>query len=311
MRNLAVAVTTLTRIPVPGRLVAGGDAARATVWFPVVGALIGLVVGGVLVGAGALLGVDGQEGVATLPAAAAHAAGVAGPASSSAVLWVAAVLAVLTEVVLTGVLHLDGLADTADGLAGRDREHRLAIMKDHANGVYGVTAIVLDLLLKAACLAALLDVGLASSPWVASSTGAASITGAAGWVVVLVLVCACYTVSRTAMLPLARALPYARAEGTGRAVIEGITTGRVIASVAVAAVLLGAGVPVAAAGLAASGSAVVNVPLTVTGLVAVATVVTVAVGLGARRLLGGVTGDILGATAELTLLAGLVVVLLF
>src|SRR5918999_885579 len=54
---------------------------------------------------------------------------------------------------VTGALHVDGLADSADGLAGRDRDHALAIMRDHAVGTYGACALVLDLLAKTVALA--------------------------------------------------------------------------------------------------------------------------------------------------------------
>lgn len=256
MRHLAVAVTTLTRVRLPGRLVAGGDAARSTMWFPLVGAGIGLVVGAVLLGV----------------------------ALATRWVLVAAVLAVAVEVVLTGALHLDGLADSADGLAGRSREQRLAIMKDHASGVYGVTAVVLDLLLKTACLAALLGSGL-------------------GPVGLLVVLAGGYALSRTAFLPLARALPYARAQGTGRAVIDGVTTGHVLVAFTWVAVVVAGGVAVAAT----VGPS--QVGLACLAMVAAAVVTAGAVGLGARRLLGGITGDVLGATAELVLLAGLVVAL--
>lgn len=245
MRDLAVAVTTLTRVRAPGRLLAGGSPARSTLWFPLVGTGIGLVTGGVLVGSAWLTG--------------------------SA--WVAAGLAVAVEVVLTGALHLDGLADSADGLAGRTREQRLAIMKDHATGVYGVAAVVLDLLLKAACLGAL----------AASGTGDAR---------TVLLLGGCYTVSRTAFLPLARALPYARAEGTGKAVIEGLTTRRLVAAL----------------GLALGLVVVLTAPswLAASRMILAGAVAAGLVGLAARARLGGVTGDVLGATAELSLLATLV-----
>jgi adenosylcobinamide-GDP ribazoletransferase len=57
---------------------------------------------------------------------------------------------------LTGGLHEDGLADTADGIGGgRDRDSKLAIMRDSRIGTYGVMALVLGLIVKAACLGAL------------------------------------------------------------------------------------------------------------------------------------------------------------
>ena len=62
--------------------------------------------------------------------------------------WLSALLAVLAGLLLTGAIHEDGLADTADGaLGGHDRNSRLAIMHDSRHGTYGVLAIVLTPLL--------------------------------------------------------------------------------------------------------------------------------------------------------------------
>lgn len=56
---------------------------------------------------------------------------------------------------LTGGLHLDGVSDTADGLAVTDPNRRLAVMKDSATGAFGVMAITLIVLLKSAALSEL------------------------------------------------------------------------------------------------------------------------------------------------------------
>jgi adenosylcobinamide-GDP ribazoletransferase len=64
-----------------------------------------------------------------------------------------AVLTVTAWKVLTGGLHLDGLADCLDGLAGRDREHRLAIMRDSRIGTFGAVGLVLFLMLEVAAVA--------------------------------------------------------------------------------------------------------------------------------------------------------------
>lgn len=65
-----------------------------------------------------------------------------------------ALLAVGLGILITGAFHEDGLADTADGLGGgASREQRLAIMKDSRIGTYGVLALVLCLAIKAAALA--------------------------------------------------------------------------------------------------------------------------------------------------------------
>ncbi|HEX9776179.1 MAG TPA: adenosylcobinamide-GDP ribazoletransferase [Actinomycetota bacterium] len=117
------AVSLLTRVPTR----AGEDTARATVWIPVVGALVGLAVAGVFVALDLLL--------------------------SS---LVAALLAIAAGVLLTGALHEDGLADVADAFgAGADRGRTLEIMKDPRHGTYGVLALVLSIGVRAAALAAL------------------------------------------------------------------------------------------------------------------------------------------------------------
>ena len=135
MKSLAAAISFLTRLPV-GRIIAfdATDVARSAAWFPLVGALIG-----------------------SICAAAAY---LLRPHLPPALV---AVLLIVLDALLTGALHFDGLADTADGLGGgRDRDHILRIMRDHAIGSYGGTALVLLIVLKAAAYNILLftDKGL-------------------------------------------------------------------------------------------------------------------------------------------------------
>jgi adenosylcobinamide-GDP ribazoletransferase len=119
-------VSFLTVLPVPsGAPPRSLDSAAG--WFPAVGALVGAIAGGVLVGTRPLVG-------------------------STA----AAALAVAALVVVTGALHQDGLADCADGLGIRDdRERRLAVMRDSAIGVFGALALILWILLLVTALAGL------------------------------------------------------------------------------------------------------------------------------------------------------------
>ena len=118
-------MTTLP-IPLPGTWSAG-DSGRASVWYPFVGLVIGAITW--LAWKGASL---------VLPA------------------WVAGVVTLVVWVVLTGGLHLDGLADCCDGLlASTSVERRLEIMKDPRVGAFGVIGLVLVLLLKAAALGSL------------------------------------------------------------------------------------------------------------------------------------------------------------
>ncbi|WNL45438.1 adenosylcobinamide-GDP ribazoletransferase [Dyella sp. BiH032] len=124
--GLLVAIGFLTRIPVPRQAFADASArTRSLCWYPAVGLLLGTLL---CVFAWAI-----RAWPPMLAAAATLAA------------WVA----------LTGALHLDGLADSADAWIGGlgDRERTLAIMKDPRSGPGGVVAVVLVLLLKFAALA--------------------------------------------------------------------------------------------------------------------------------------------------------------
>lgn len=254
MRGLVDATTFLTRVPLPTDRRRVPDLARAAAWFPVVGALLGAL----LVLVGALI-------------------------SGWTSALVAAVLVVGLEVVLTGALHLDGLADVADGTGGRDREQRLRIMKDHATGAYGTAAITLALLLETALLVGLL-IGLVSplgAPWFAPTWLLP------GWVTLALIGAGAWSLSRAAMLPVALLLPYARDEGTGRSVVEGLAPRQVV---------LGSLLPLVLCVLLGwSGMA----------MLAGAALATLVVGWLAHRLFGGATGDVLGATAQAALLGAL------
>ena len=126
--GLLAALGLLTRVPVPARVFADPAArARSLAWYPVVGLLLGVAL--------AVLAWCLQESPSLLGAA----------------------LLLLAWVWLTGGLHLDGLADSADAWVGGlgDRERTLAIMKDPRSGPAGVSAVVLVLLLKFAALVSL------------------------------------------------------------------------------------------------------------------------------------------------------------
>lgn len=154
------ALQFLTRMPAPAW--AGwedGRLDRAAKWFPWVGVLVGLNCGVVFWAASHVF----NSGIAAAMALAAGA-------------------------LVTGALHEDGLADTADGLGGgRDRAHRLSIMKDSRIGTYGALALILTVALKLAALAQMQPVHA-----------------------LLVLVAA-HTASRAMMPVLILVLPYARA----------------------------------------------------------------------------------------------------
>lgn len=143
MKRLVAAVIFLTRLPVPGRWdIQASDIGRSTVFFPLIGASIGAIQCGVLAGAQRSTRWIGQHST-HLPALP---------------VLVLAVILVSLSVLITGALHLDGLADTADGFGGgRTRDDVLRIMRDHAVGAYGAIALILVLALKITSIAALIE----------------------------------------------------------------------------------------------------------------------------------------------------------
>jgi adenosylcobinamide-GDP ribazoletransferase len=231
VRGLAAAVAFLTRIPV-GRLVEldADDVALGAPALPLVGGAIGAFVAGIAEGAGH-----------ALPA------------------LVAAGLGLTAGAALTGALHLDALADSADALTKRG-EVALAIMREHTIGVYGATALFLDLLVKAGALATLV-----------AGTGAVGPAVAAG------------ALARAVPLVVASALPPLREQGLGTSVASRVSHIGVAAAVVVAVAL-----------------SLLAGPVTGLELTAVAVALTVAAILFYRHWLGGVTGDLLGAATEVT-----------
>jgi adenosylcobinamide-GDP ribazoletransferase len=230
--SFAVATAFFTRIPVTTPACGAEQLAGAAWAFPLIGAGIG--------------------GVAAFAFLLAQVLGLGD--------WPAAMLAVLAGVVLTGALHEDGLADTADGLiGGRYRNERLAIMRDSRHGTFGVLAIVLSVLLRGAALAGI---------------GEAIYAGLA--------LIAAHGASRAA-LPLAmRALAPARADGLGTA------AGRPRTLLALGALAIGLLVTLAALGPRRGAIAF--------GLAGAA---LFAFGVLAHRRIGGYTGDVLGAFQQI------------
>jgi adenosylcobinamide-GDP ribazoletransferase len=223
----------LTRLPMPAGLSPGPlpEAVRA---FPFAGAAIGTISGLVLAGlAGA-----GLPGLA--------AAGLT--------------LAVLA--LLTGGLHEDGLADMADGFGGDDRDSKLAIMRDSHIGTYGVMALTLGLLIKAACLASLAHT--------VTATAMIAVLAASG------------ALSRALIVWLMASTPAARADGLAHA--------------------MGQPSDVTARTALLAGGAIAGLLLLPTAGLVAALVIMGAGGLAAgltrhlaMRQVGGHTGDICGA----------------
>lgn len=231
--SLFAAIAFLTRIPIR-RAFSTEETARAAAWFPLIGGLLGALYGAIWSGA-----------TRAVPA------------------YVAAVLILMAEALLTGALHFDGLADTADGFGGgRTRDEVLRIMRDHAIGTYGATALMLMLLLTASCIVSL-KTPLLVTGWLAAG-------GALGrWAIVL----------------LSRALPYARPSDS---VSSRIGARELIVATATVCLL--------------------GFPLHWQALIAAGVTLLLAAALGAffRRRIGGVTGDTLGAIAQICQTAVLV-----
>ena len=178
-------------------------------------------------------------------------------------LQLAAVFAIFTLIIITGAFHEDGLADFADAAGGNAPEQRLTIMKDSRIGTFGTLALLVSVLLRIFSVSIFARHNLALGGLVLIATGA---------------------VSRTlALLPLIM-LPPARTEGAGFSARSDQPPLRIAALFALLISLLpllaGASIWRIFAGLLLSGAAAIGV----TAL--------------ARRLIGGQTGDVAGATQQ-------------
>jgi adenosylcobinamide-GDP ribazoletransferase len=246
-----MAISLFTAIPAGVSGTLDDDvAARAILWLPAIGLLLGGVGGGVMLAAGRL--------------------NATGPGR-----LLGAALAVAAIAVLTGGLHLDGLADTADGLGSRrPAADALEIMRRSDIGPMGVGALVLALLIQVTAVAAIPRLPLATAALVlAEVTGRVSVV-------------------------IATSSPAARPGGFGALVADRTTAAeRALTASALACA-------VAAAGLTAGGPA-----LAVRGLAA--TLAGLLAGWllqrTARRRLGGTTGDVFGAILQVSATTALVV----
>jgi adenosylcobinamide-GDP ribazoletransferase len=237
IRSLRAAVSFLTVLPVANADGSPGER-LGRAYFPAIGALIGFA-----------------AGVAWLVTA----------AVTTPLLGAAVAVAVLA--LMTGALHLDGLADSIDGLMTHgDAARRLEVMRDPRLGSYGVTAIAVVLLLEVAAIASM-------SP----------VRALVGLVIAGAL-------SRLATLAVITFVPYVRPAGLGVAAWDARHRGLDLA-------------------LGAASAAVVCALDWRRALVALPLVALAGVSLAAvaRRRVGGATGDICGAAAELCQLAVLLV----
>ena len=230
MSAITAAIRFLTVVPAPGGEWSASAASRSVAWFPAVGLGIG--------GAVAAVNWAARLAMPDLPAAA---------------------LALAAGVVLTGALHLDGLADTFDGLfGGKTPKRRLEIMKDPSFGVFGVAAVVLVLVAKWGALTSMPDLN--------------------GWAAIAVAVMG----GRLAAVASMAAFRYENSDGLG-------TPFRGTGVVAY----------LAAAVFAAALAFVLAGPLGLAALACAALVGLAVSAFAARKLGGRVTGDVYGASIEL------------
>lgn len=239
--NFFVGIMFLTRLPVPSDLRhVEGRLARSARFFPLVGVLVGI-----------LSGLVYYLGMMVLPAT------------------LAAGLAILVSIIVTGALHEDGLADCADGLGGgMTRERRLEIMRDSRIGTYGSAALIISILLR----------------WVALS----SLDASQGLIALVVA----HAISRAMIPPVLVSASYARTRGLASSVAGGVSYAEAAVSTILAVGVAMIAGPVA--GLAAFAAAIFAGGVMLFVLI---------------KKLGGYTGDGLGAiqqSAEIAILIVLV-----
>ncbi|GAA6162979.1 adenosylcobinamide-GDP ribazoletransferase [Pelagimonas sp. KU-00592-HH] len=230
--DIATALALLTRLPVRAAFERGALAAWA---YPLAGAALALL--------------------AAIPTALALWVGLS--PLLAALVWVAC------HVIMTGAMHEDGLADSADGLwGGWERQRRLEIMKDSHIGSYGVITLCLSLAARWAAVGIILQ----SEDWL--------------WGLIAVGV-----LSRAVMPALMAALPHARDTGLSH------SQGRPSRETAAIAAALALALSLVCTGLG-------MVPLGATAFAIGLSVYAIA-----RAKIGGQTGDILGAGQQLTEIA--------
>lgn len=243
MRGFTGAVAFLTRVPVARHPQDDVALARSVPWFPIVGGLVGLITGTLYWLAGEVL--------APLPAAA---------------------LAIGAQVVLTGALHEDGMADVADALGGSTVAERQRILHDPLHGTYGVLALVVSVVVRVALVASLAPANAAGALIAAHALG----RGAA----------------ITLMRPGAgAAIPGVEATFTRHLAPGGRVAGMVV-SAALAAIALG----------------MVGEPIAIPAVVGLGAAVALVAGRWGRGLLGNLSGDLLGAVEQVVEIGVLVAV---
>jgi adenosylcobinamide-GDP ribazoletransferase len=232
--GLITAIRTLSILPIPGK--DAEQMASSLPWFPIVGFILGSICYGVAMLMGLVTRNIWPEGTA--------------------------IVVLGCGILLTRAIHLDGLADWADGFGSwRDKQKILAIMKDPHVGVFGVISVVVILLVK----------------WVALTRLIVSDSS--------IYIIASYIVSRTMLVELSASLPYAREEGgTAAPFVKNARFLHRFISLFFALVLL-------------SG---IYGPISGAAALCLGWLVGRLFGWWCYRRVGGVTGDLLGACSEIT-----------
>lgn len=240
MNSFLLALQFLTVIPLRIKDVDERKISRAAGYFPLVGLLLGLI----------LVGINSCLSVLHFPGSA------------------AAVILTVSLIVITGGMHLDGLADTADAfLSGKAKDEMLAIMRDPHIGVMGVLSIVSALLIKIVLLYSI------SAP--------SKIIG-------LLLMC---VLSRWGAVLAMFLFPYARQDGKAGVFIRGMNKGILVFALITATLF----------------SFLIWQFKGVLALLAVSGCVYLGARFS-RRKIGGITGDTLGAGIELAEVAVLFII---
>ncbi len=223
------AIALLTRLPVTSRDTRGARAAWA---WPIAGATVGLF--------------------AAIVASLALWLGLSS--------WIAAGIALTTQILLTGALHEDGLADCADGFwGGFEPARRLEIMRDSHIGVYGTIAIVLSLLFRWSLIFALCQAGTVFAPLIAIGA-----------------------ISRVPMVALMHGLPAARADGLSA------TTGKPGRDTVILAAVTALLIALPTAGFTTIAAAIAAILL------------SFGIAKLALAKINGQTGDVLGASQQVS-----------
>jgi adenosylcobinamide-GDP ribazoletransferase len=229
MTDLRIAASFVTILPLgPSTAVSDKEVARASWALPVAGLLVGLI-------AAAVYAISNRLGVTPGPAA---------------------MLALAATALVTGALHEDGLADTADGLGGgRTRERKLEIMRDSRIGTYGTCALIVSFGLRWSALSSIAE------PWK-----------------VAIALSAAHAAARAGVPAFMWLIPPARPDGLSAA------AGRPPSRSVVIALALGA--LFLTCGFGPANAMIALILLSLTGLILARL---------ATRQIGGQTGDILGA----------------